>query len=126
MKKLTQIVIIATLSVFSFSGCGSNKENIYTISKSIIDKDLSDDVSVHNCYYYEDKNASYITFYSFNHGEDDAVVLLDSNTVYYGSVFSQIKEEDYDKIIEYGDYALYSDQVSSGDEDWIEVNISDE
>lgn len=120
MKRAKLLIIIFTIFLVA-SGCGSNKENIYTISKSIIDKDLSDDVSVHNCYYCEDKNASYITFYSFNHGEDDAVILLDSNSIYYGSVFSQIDDDDYDKIIEYGDYTLYSEQVTSGDEDWIEI-----
>ena len=32
--------------------------------------------------------------------------VLDDNSVFYEGIYSTIKEDDYDKIIEYGDYTI--------------------
>lgn len=121
MKQI-KLCIICILLITIVIGCGS-KNNVAVTSKNLIDKDLTDDVSVQKCYYYEEKNATYIIFHSSNHGEDDAVITLDENKIYYGSVYSTIAKDDYDKIIEYGDYVLYSFQILTGDEDWVEIEV---
>lgn len=45
-----------------------------------------------------------------------------ANNIYYGGVYSTIETDDYNKQIEYGDYTIWTYQISSGDEDWAEIN----
>lgn len=123
MNKRVKVIFTAILSIsiIMLSACGTSNKNINT-AKSIIDSDLSDDVDINKCMLNADINVLYVKFYSFEHGNDDAFILLDNNKIYYGGVYSTIKEDDYDKQIEYGDYAIWSYQISSGDNNWIELN----
>lgn len=121
--KHTKIFFGIALLILLLTGCEGSKENIISKSKNIIEQDLGTDCNIGQCYYNEEVNVAYIKFFSMSNGEDDAVIMLDDNTIYYGSVYSTIKEDDYDKIIEYGDYALYSSQVNLNDEDWVELDV---
>ena len=51
---------------------------------------------------------------------------MDDNSVFYESIYSTIKEDDYDKQIEYGDYAvlIYQLTVNGDDEQWTEFEIN--
>lgn len=123
MSKRVKVIIstILSISIIMLSACSSSNSNINT-AKSIIDNELSDDVDINKCMFNEKSNVLYVKFYSFEHGNDDAFILLDNNKIYYGGVYSTIEDDDYDKQIEYGDYAIWSYQISSGDEDWVEIN----
>lgn len=123
MSKRVKVIIstILSISIIMLSACSSSNSNINT-AKSIIDNELSDDVDINKCMFNEKSNVLYVIFYSFEHGNDDAFILLDNNKIYYGGVYSTIEDDDYDKQIEYGDYAIWSYQISSGDEDWVEIN----
>lgn len=127
MKK---IFLFIFLLIFLFSGCGSSKssnDSILANAKSILDKDLTDDISINECLYNKELNAIYIKFYSFEHGNDEAIIKLDDNTIFYDSVYSTIKENDYDKIIEYGDYVtmMYQITVNGSDAGWRTIDISE-
>lgn len=113
---------ILVICICLLSAC-NNSSDIVSVSKRVIDNDSSIDCNIGKCYYNEEINVAYVKFFSMDNGEDDAVIMLDDNTIYYGGVYSQIAEDDYGKIIEYGDYALYVEQISSGDEDWAEVEV---
>ena len=52
---------------------------------------------------------------------------MNDDSILYESVYSTIKEDDYEKIIEYGDYTVLKYQItmSGSDGDWEEQDISD-
>lgn len=122
-----KLILLFVIVVFVFTACGSesSERKIISNAKEVIDKDLSDDISINKCLYNEEENAVYLNFYSFEHGNDEAIIFLDDNSVFYESIYSTIKEDDYGKIIEYGDYTIlmYQLTVNGGDEKWTEIEI---
>ena len=118
----TKLVLLFVIISITLSACSSvNKIDI--TSKNLINEDLSDDISINKCLYNEESNAVYVKFYSFKHGNDEAIILLDDNSIFYSSVYSTIKEYDYDKIIEYGDYTLMMYEIASDSDNWVEVEL---
>lgn len=126
--KATIILLFATI-VLTFSACGSesSENKVVSNARELINQDLSDDISINKCLYSEKDNAIYMSYSSDEHGDDEAIILLDDNTIIYESVYSTIKEDDYEKIIKYGDYAvlMYQIALDDSDGDWEEINISD-
>ena len=120
----TKLILLFVIISITLSAC-SSENKIEITSKSLINEDLSDDISINKCLYNEESNAIYVKFYSFDHGNDEAIILLDDNSIFYSSVYSTIKEDDYDKIIEYGDYTLMMYEIASDSEDWVEVELSE-
>ena len=123
--KAKLILLIATI-VLTFAACGSesSESKIISNAKEIVDKDLSDDISINTCLYNKETNAVYLKFYSFEHGNDEAIILLDDSSVFYEGIYSTIKDDDYDKIIEYGDYTIMKYQIKNNDEKWTEIENS--
>ena len=120
----TKLILLFVIISITLSACSSvNKIDI--TSKNLINEDLSDDISINKCLYNEESNAVYVKFYSFEHGNDEAIILLDDNSIFYSSVYSTIKEDDYDKIIEYGDYTLMMYEIASDSDNWVEVELSE-
>ncbi len=121
-----KIILLFVMIFFAFTACGteSSESKIISNAKEIVNNDLTDDISVNKCLYNEDKNAVYLKFYSFEHGNDEAIIFLDNNSVFYESINSTIEDDDYDKQIEYGDYAvlMYQLTVNGGDGKWIEID----
>ena len=120
----TKLVLLFVIISITLSACSSGNK-IDITSKNLINEDLSDDISINKCLYNEESNAVYIKFYSFGHGNDEAIILLDDNSIFYSSVYSTIKEDDYDKIIEYGDYTLMMYEIASDSDNWVEVELSE-
>ena len=120
----TKLILLFVIISITLSACSSGNK-IDIISKNLINKDLSDDISINKCLYNEESNAVYVKFYSFEHGNDEAIILLDDNSIFYSSVYSTIKEYDYDKIIEYGDYTLMMYEITSDSDNWVEVELSE-
>ena len=120
----TKLVLLFVIISITLSACSSGNK-IDIISKNLINEDLSDDISINKCLYNEESNAVYVKFYSFKHGNDEAIILLDDNSIFYSSVYSTIKEYDYDKIIEYGDYTLMMYEIASDSDNWVEVELSE-
>lgn len=122
-----KLILLFVMIFFTFTACGteSSESKIISNAKEIIDADLSDDISINKCLYNEGENAVYLKFYSFEHGNDEAIIFLDNNSVFYESINSTIEDDDYDKQIEYGDYAvlMYQLTVNGGDEKWIEIEL---
>ena len=121
--KIKLILLFVIISI-TLSACSSGNK-IDITSKNLINEDLSDDISINKCLYNEESNAVYVKFYSFKHGNDEAIILLDDNSIFYSSVYSTIKEDDYDKIIEYGDYTLMMYEIASDSDNWVEVELSE-
>ena len=120
----TKLILLFVIISITLSACSSiNKIDV--TSKNLINEDLSDDISINKCLYNEESNAVYVKFYSFEHGNDEAIILLDDNSIFYSSVYSTIKEDDYDKIIEYGDYTLMMYEIASDSDNWVEVELSE-
>ena len=120
----TKLILLFVIISITLSACSSGNK-IDIISKNLINEDLSDDISINKCLYNEESNAVYVKFYSFKHGNDEAIILLDDNSIFYSSVYSTIKEYDYDKIIEYGDYTLMMYEIASDSDNWVEVDLSE-
>ena len=120
----TKLILLFVIISITLSACSSGNK-IDIISKNLINEDLSDDISINKCLYNEESNAVYVKFYSFEHGNDEAIILLDDNSIFYSSVYSTIKEDDYDKIIEYGDYTLMMYEIASDSDNWVEVELSE-
>lgn len=120
----TKFILLFVIIFITLSACSSGNK-IDAISKSLINKDLSDNISINKCLYNEESNATYVEFYSFKHGDDEAIILLDDNSIFYGSVYSMIEEDDYDKIIEYGDYVLMMYEIESDSDKWVDVELSE-
>lgn len=120
----TKLILLFVIISITLSACSSGNK-IDIISKNLINEDLSDDISINKCLYNEESNAVYVKFYSFKHGNDEAIILLDDNSIFYSSVYSTIKEYDYDKIIEYGDYTLMMYEIASDSDNWVEVELSE-
>ena len=120
----TKLILLLVIISITLSACSSGNK-IDIISKNLINEDLSDDISINKCLYNEESNAVYIKFYSFEHGNDEAIILLDDNSIFYSSVYSTIEEDDYDKIIEYGDYTLMMYEIANGNDNWVEVELSE-
>ena len=120
----TKLILLFIIISITLSACSSGKK-IDVTSKNLINEDLSDDISINKCLYNEKSNAVYVKFYSFEHGNDEAIILLDDNYIFYSSVYSTIKEDDYDKIIEYGDYTLMMYEIASDSDNWVEVELSE-
>ena len=120
----TKLVLLFVIISITLSACSSGNK-IDITSKNLINEDLSDDISINKCLYNEESNAVYIKFYSFGHGNDEAIILLDDNSIFYSSVYSTIKKDDYDKIIEYGDYTLMMYEIASDSDNWVEVELSE-
>lgn len=119
------LLFVMIFFAFTITACGNepSESKIISNAKEIIDADLSDDISINKCLYNEGENALYLKFYSFEHGNDEAIILLDDNSVFYEGVYSTIKEDDYDKVIEYGDYTIMKYQIDNSDEKWIEIEL---
>ena len=120
----TKLILLFAIISITLSAC-SSENKIDVTSKSLINEDLSDDISINECLYNEESNAVYVKFYSFEHGNDEAIILLDDNSIFYSSVYSTIEEDDYDKIIEYGDYTLMMYEIASNSDNWVEVELSE-
>ena len=120
----TKLILLFIIISITLSACSSGKK-IDVTSKNLINEDLSDDISINKCLYNEESNAVYVKFYSFEHGNDEAIILLDDNYIFYSSVYPTIKEDDYDKIIEYGDYTLMMYEIASDSDNWVEVELSE-
>ena len=120
----TKLILLFAIILITLSGC-SSENKIDIKSKDLINKDLSDDISINKCLYNEESNAVYVKFYSFKHGNDEAIILLDDNSIFYSSIYSTIEEDDYDKVIEYGDYTLMMYEITSNDDNWVEVELSE-
>ena len=120
----TKLILLFVIISITLSACSSGNK-IDITSKNLINEDLSDDISINKCLYNEESNAVYVKFYSFEHGNDEAIILLDDNSIFYSSVYSTIKEDDYDKIIEYGDYTLMMYEIASDSDNWVEVELSE-
>ena len=120
----TKLVLLFVIISITLSACSSGNK-IDITSKNLINEDLSDDISINKCLYNEESNAVYVKFYSFEHGNDEAIILLDDNSIFYSSVYSTIEEDDYDKIIEYGDYTLMMYEIASDNDNWVEVELSE-
>jgi len=121
-----KLVLLFVTIVLTFTACGSelSESKIVSNAKDIVDKDLSDDISINLCLYNEEANAVYFKFYSTNHGDDEAIILLDDNSIFYERIFLTIKDDDYDKIIEYGDYTIMKYQIVNNDGQWTEITVS--
>lgn len=127
MKK---IFLFIFLLIFLFSGCGSSESSddlILANANSIIEKDITDDISINECLYNNELNSVYVKFYSFEHGNDEAIIKLDDNTIFYESINSTIKDDDYDRQIEYGDYVtmMYQITVNGSEAGWRTIDISE-
>ena len=120
----TKLILLFVIISITLSACSSGNK-IDITSKNLINEDLSDDIFINKCLYNEESNAVYVKFYSFKHGNDEAIILLDDNSIFYSSVYSTIKEYDYDKIIEYGDYTLMMYEIASDSDNWVEVELSE-
>lgn len=120
----TKLILLLVIISITLSACSSEKK-IDITSKNLINKDLSDDISINKCLYNEESNAVYVKFYSISHGNDEAIILLDDNSIFYSSVYSTIEKDDYDKIIEYGDYTLMMYEIASDNDNWVEVTLSE-
>ena len=120
----TKLILLFVIISITLSACSSGNK-IDITSKNLINEDLSDDISINKCLYNEESNAVYVKFYSFEHGNDEAIILLDDNSIFYSSVYSTIEEDDYDKIIEYGDYTLMMYEIANDNEDWVDVELSE-
>ena len=122
-----KLVLLFVMIFFTFTACGtdSSESKIISNAKEIIDADLSDDISINKCLYNEVENAVYLKFYSFEHGNDEAIIFLDNNSVFYESINSTIEDDDYDKQIEYGDYTIMMYQLTAngGNEKWREIEL---
>ena len=119
----TKIILLVIISIVLTACSSVNKIDV--TSKNIINEDLSDNISINKCLYNEESNAVYVKFYSFEHGNDEAIILLDDDSIFYSSIYSTIKEDDYDKVIEYGDYTLMMYEIASDNDNWVEVELSE-
>lgn len=121
MKKV--YFIICVIFCFILTSCNLKKD-IISNAKEIIEQDSSDEISIYSCVYNRENQMAYVKFHSDNNGNDEALIDFENNKIYYESVYSSINENDYDKIIEYGDYATNIYQIQSSSEDWKEIEIS--
>ena len=119
----TKLILVVIISIVLTACSSVNKIDV--TSKNLINEDLSDNISINKCLYNEESNAVYVKFYSFEHGNDEAIILLDDDSIFYSSIYSTIKEDDYDKIIEYGDYTLMMYEIASDNDNWVEVELSE-
>ena len=119
-----KIIVICFILSFLLCGCKQNQKNIVLKSQETINKDLSDDISIYYCAYNNKNNISYVKYHSDENGDNEAFIDFKNNKIYYENVYYSIQENDYDKIIEYGDYTIYLYQIESGSEDWEELDIS--
>lgn len=122
MKKT--IFFICVIFCFFLTSCNSKKTDMVDDVKKTIEQDSSDEISIYYCIYNNKNQMAYVKFHSDNNGNDEALIDFENNKIYYESVYSSINENDYDKIIEYGDYATSIYQIQSGSEDWKEIEIS--
>ena len=120
----TKLILLFVIISITLSACSSGNK-IDITSKNLINEDLSDDISINKCLYNEESNAVYVKLYSFAHGNDEAIILLDDDSIFYSSIYSTIKEDDYDKVIEYGDYTLMMYEIANDNEDWVDVELSE-
>lgn len=119
----TKLILLVIISIVLTACSSVNKIDV--TSKNLINEDLSDNISINKCLYNEESNAVYVKFYSFEHGNDEAIILLDNDSIFYSSIYSTIEEDDYDKIIEYGDYTLMMYEIASDNDNWVEVELSE-
>lgn len=122
MKK--SIYFVCIVFCFFLTSCNSKKTDIVYNAKKIIEQDSSDEISIYNCIYNNKNQMAYVKFHSDNNGDDEALIDFENNKIYYESVYSSINENDYDKIIEYGDYTINIYQIQNGNENWKEIEIS--
>ncbi len=121
-KKIASIIYVFII-VLSLCGCGNSSNNIVEKSKKMIENDLSNSVSIYYCTYNEDSNFAYIKFHSDELGNDESLINFSDNKIYYESVYSSIDKNDYDKIIEYGDYTTAIYQIQNNDKQWSELQM---
>lgn len=106
---------------FTLTSIINENGQVVTPSGNLID--LSNSVSIYYCAYNEDSNFAYIKFHSDELGNDESLIDFSDNKIYYGSVYSSIDKNDYDKIIEYGDYTTAIYQIQNNDKQWSELPI---
>lgn len=117
MKKI--FLVFTFLSILL---CGCSAKSTSEKAQSIIEKDMNCDIIVSECLFNKDSNAVFVKFHSSEYGDDEAIVTLKDNKVFYESVYSEIGSTDYDKLIEYGDYSLMMYDITvNGGENWKEV-----
>jgi hypothetical protein len=121
-KKIASIIYVFII-VLSLCGCGNSSNNIVEKSKKMIENDLLNSVSIYYCTYNEDSNFAYIKFHSDELGNDESLIDFSNNKIYYESVYSSIDKNDYDKIIEYGDYTTAIYQIQNNNKQWSELPI---
>ena len=121
-QKIASIIYVFII-VLSLCGCGNSSNNIVEKSKKMIENDLSNSISIYYCTYNEDSNFAYIKFHSDELGNDESLIDFSDNKIYYESVYSSIDKNDYDKIIEYGDYTTAIYQIQNNDKQWSELPI---
>lgn len=121
-KKIASIIYVFII-VLSLCGCGNSSNNIVEKSKKMIENDLLNNVSIYYCTYNEDSNFAYIKFHSDELGNDESLIDFSNNKIYYESAYSSIDKNDYDKIIEYGDYTTAIYQIQNNNKQWSELPI---
>ena len=121
-KKIVNIIYFFII-ILSLCGCENSSNNIVEKSKKMIENDLSNSVSIYYCTYNEYSNFEYIKFHSDELGNDESLIDFSDNKIYYESVYSSIDKNDYDKIIEYGDYTTAIYQIQNNGKQWSELPI---
>ena len=124
MKTIKAKIVLFMTVALIFTSCSESAEDkIILNAKEVINKDLSDDISINVCLYNKESNAVYIKFHSDKQGNDEAIIFLNDNSIFYESIYSTIKKDDYEKIIEYGDYAvlMYQLTVNGNNDQWIVI-----
>ncbi|MDO5803848.1 MAG: hypothetical protein Q4P35_01880 [Clostridia bacterium] len=122
MKKI--IFFICIFFCFILTSCNSEQTNIIKSAQKAIEQDSSDKISIYNCIYNDKNQMAYVKFYSDKNGNDEALIDFKNNKAYYESIYSSISKDNYDKIIEYGDYSINIYQIQNGSEDWKKIEIS--
>ena len=80
----TKLILLVIISIVLTACSSVNKIDV--TSKNLINEDLSDNISINKCLYNEESNAVYVKFYSFEHGNDEAIILLDDDSIFYSSI----------------------------------------
>lgn len=122
MKKF--IFFICIFFCFILTSCNSEQTSVIKNAQKTIEQDLSNKISIYSCIYNNKNQMVYVKFHSDNTGNDEALIDLKNYKVYYESVYLSISKDDYDKIIEYGDYTTNIYQIQNGSEDWQEIKVS--
>lgn len=110
--------IILLIALISITLCSCMINNKVKVSENIISKDLSSEVTIDTCLYNEEYNAIYVDFYSSKYGNDEALILLDDESIFYRSVSETIPDDDYERLIEYANFPIMRYQIITDGEGW--------